>query len=592
MATGPFFQFVGMSEVSHTASDSSVLGNEGSQADRKGRLGIDQDSGYSSSDNNVKPNSSPAKQMPLNSSIPRLLLTTSIPQIYQMFNTNITNISLVRIGDWAEADNTITQWLPLLFQISSAVFGILVGMMNARIGPAWVIRISWIMNIVADLVIALSPSIYLIMVCRVVSGIGVSFGIGCHALLQRMMASQETLKRLFSFQSMVIGLINICVVMCASFVLDVPDGNGWRYAYTILAGVDLLSIIACFTLIPKLPKFGDSKRFDVGGFILFGIMICSFVMFITSFSQDDWPYWVSIIIACIFAISIPLFGFNELKCTKNPVIDLRVIANRNSIMFFIVIIVLLGCVFGTNYMIPYLCSVTFQLSSILTSCMICVLFLCFSLINLILANVLKKFVSKLLFFIGILSGTTGIFIVGCGAYFSILWLCYFGMAIIGAGFGTSLTSIMGFLQKIGGKNIAMYSALFLTFQTIGQAVFVSLATIIWNSFQDYFLSEDMYDQEGDADGSMYRLLYGRAIASTIMIFGGVLIIIGCCTLIMRPFSVERGQIGFKEKELDHNFAKDTIIQNAELQNIELIPVQANANEESFIVDEDYFDDEF
>lgn len=581
-----------MSDVPRTASDSSVLGDDKSQSTKEAQHVIDQDSGYSSSDDKVKANVPSIKQMPMDSSIPRLLLTTSIPQIYQMFNTNITNISLVRIGEWAGVDNTITQWLPLLFQLASAIFGILVGMMNARIGPAWVIKISWIMNFVADLVIAVSPSIYLIMICRVISGIGVSFGIGCHALLQRMMASQETLKKLFSFQSIVIGLINICVVMCASFVLDVPDGNGWRYAYTILAAVDLLSIIACFTLIPKLPKFGEMKKFDVGGFILFSVIIFTFVMFITSFSQDDWPYWVSIIIACIFVIAIPLFGLNELRWTRNPIIDLRVIANRNSIMFFIVIIVLLGCIFGVNYMIPYLCSVTFQLSSILTSCMICVLFLCFSLINLILANVLKKFVSKLLFFIGILSGTCGIFVVGCGAYFSILWLCYFGMAVVGSGFGMSLTSIMGFLQKIGGRNIAMYSALFLTFQTVGQAVFVSLATIIWNSFQNYFLGEDMYNPEEDIDNSTFRLLYGRAIACTTMIYGGILIIIGCCTLIMRPFSVERGQIGFKEKELDHNYTRNTIIQNAELQNVELIPVQANANEESFIVDEDYFDDEF
>eukprot|EP00766_Chilomastix_caulleryi_P001079 gnl/Chilomastix_caulleri/2056.p1 GENE.gnl/Chilomastix_caulleri/2056~~gnl/Chilomastix_caulleri/2056.p1 ORF type:complete len:158 (+),score=45.68 gnl/Chilomastix_caulleri/2056:1-474(+) len=155
-----------------------------------------------------------------------------------------------------------------------------------------------------------------------------------------------------------------------------------------------------------------------------------------------------------------------------------------------------------------------------------------------------------------------------------------------------LTSIMGFLQKIGGRNIAMYSALFLTFQTVGQALFVSLATVIWDLFQGYFMGPSMYDPALDIDGSIFKRQYGKAIACAMMVFGGMLIIMGCCTLLMRPFSVERGQIGFKERELDHNFARNTIVQSAELQNVELIPVQANAGEESFIVDEDYFEDDF
>ena len=122
------------------------------------------------------------------------------------------------------------------------------------------------------------------------------------------------------------------------------DNYHWSWMFFINVPFGILATFLCLNFIEKQPQEHNIDRSKISidqlGILLLAVGVGSLQYVLERGEADDWFDDHTILILTIAAaISIPMFIWWELK-TKNPVVDLRVLKNRNlaigSILVFII----------------------------------------------------------------------------------------------------------------------------------------------------------------------------------------------------------------------------------------------------------------
>ena len=122
------------------------------------------------------------------------------------------------------------------------------------------------------------------------------------------------------------------------------DNYHWSWMFYINVPIGLLAVLMSSTFIEKKEEELNINRsaikVDQFGILLLAVGIGSLQYVLERGEADDWfddslIRWLSI----ITAISLPLFVWWELRGTKAPVVDLRVLKNRNLVVGSILVVV-------------------------------------------------------------------------------------------------------------------------------------------------------------------------------------------------------------------------------------------------------------
>jgi MFS transporter, DHA2 family, multidrug resistance protein len=131
------------------------------------------------------------------------------------------------------------------------------------------------------------------------------------------------------------------------------DSYGWQMVFYVnfLPGAVMLAAIY-FAIDPEPPKFKLLRQGDWFGIPCMAIGLAALIAFLEEGQNQDW--FTSVFIQRCFLLAvifIPLFVIIELV-GKHPVINLRLLANRNLALASIVNFVLGGALYGSVYLLP------------------------------------------------------------------------------------------------------------------------------------------------------------------------------------------------------------------------------------------------
>lgn len=301
------------------------------------------------------PAAQPARR-PINPWI--IALTVTLATFMELLDTSIANVSLPYIaGGLGRSFDEVT-WILTTYLVANAVVLPMSAWLSRVFG-----RKAYYMGCVALFTITslgcgLAPSLGFLLLCRVLQGIG---GGGLAPVEQAILVDTfPASKRASAF-----ALYTVAIVTAPAIgpVLGgwITDNYNWRWVFLINIPIGALSIFLTNRFVQDPPAFEQERKslrasgglhIDGVGIALVGLGSATLELFLDRGQIDDWfgsPFitWM-FVIAVICWVTAIWWELNQ----KDPIIDLRLLANRNFTIASAFYFVFGVGLFATTTMIP------------------------------------------------------------------------------------------------------------------------------------------------------------------------------------------------------------------------------------------------
>jgi DHA2 family multidrug resistance protein len=282
----------------------------------------------------------------------RILIVAGVmlAALMQTLDSTITNVALPTIQGNLGASQDEGTWVITAYVIAAIVIIPLTPWLQNRFGRRNYFLVSIVGFTLASVVCGTSESLTTLIMARAVQG---AFGGGLLATGQSILRDTFPPSQLAASQ----GIFALGAIMGPA--LGPPlggylvDNYSWNWCFMINVGPGIVSAVLLFLLLKDPNKANNKTPIDAMGLALLAIGLSSLQYVLTEGEQNDWfndPTILGITVTSFVAMAA--FVWWELTQTQNPVVDLRILANR-SVWAGSVLAFSLGIsVFGSSYVLP------------------------------------------------------------------------------------------------------------------------------------------------------------------------------------------------------------------------------------------------
>jgi MFS transporter, DHA2 family, multidrug resistance protein len=271
-----------------------------------------------------------------------IVITAVSAAIMELIDTSIVNVGLTNIAGNLGATIDDVAWVVTSYGIANVIVIPMTSFLQKYFGRKNYYIASIILFTVASYGCGVSSDLWTLVFFRFVQGIGGG------ALLS---TSQGILFDAFppDKRAVASALFGLGIVLGPTFGPTlggyIIDNYHWSWMFYINIPVGILAVFLTQTFVDrKADEYNidkDAIQIDWTGILLLTVGIGSLQYVLERGESDDWFDSQTIqYLAVAAAISIPVFVWYELRGTKSPVLDLRVLKNRNlalgTILLFVV----------------------------------------------------------------------------------------------------------------------------------------------------------------------------------------------------------------------------------------------------------------
>lgn len=237
------------------------------------------------------------------------IINVALPNLQQQFHTSMNDI----------------EWVSLSYLLSLASLILIFGKIADMIGRRWLYIIGFALFSLSSLLCGLAPSLFMLIVFRVLQGIGASLLQANSVSIITSTTPKKDLGKAIGFQASAqgIGLSLGPVVggMILSFI-------SWKWLFFINLPVGVFGTILGIIFLPKDSKEISGTKFDyMGAFFLIPSLISIIYILNMGLKQG----WTSHLMICCYGIALVftfLFFHTESKLS-NPLVDLSLFKNSH-----------------------------------------------------------------------------------------------------------------------------------------------------------------------------------------------------------------------------------------------------------------------
>jgi DHA2 family multidrug resistance protein len=246
----------------------------------------------------------------------------------ETLDTSIANVSLPHIAGNLSASTDEATWVITSYLLSNAVVLPASGWLSRYFGRKRLLLTCVGIFTFSSLLCGLAPSLGLLIFARVLQGAG---GGALQPLAQAiMLESFPPAKRGSAMAVYAMGVV-VAPIMGPLVGGWITDNYSWRWIFYINIPVGLFAIgmIRRFIFDPEYIRNAKPGRIDAMGFGFMAIGLATLQLILDKGQEDDWfgATWIRWA-ALICVVALIAFVIRELR-VKNPIVNLRVFANRN-----------------------------------------------------------------------------------------------------------------------------------------------------------------------------------------------------------------------------------------------------------------------
>ncbi len=254
----------------------------------------------------------------------KLLMPLMLGAILNPINSSIIAVALVPIGVAFGAPAAQTAWLVSALYMATAIGQPLVGRFVDVFGPKRLFLLGAILTAVAGILGTVAPNLWVLVLARVILGLGTCAGYPAAMSLIRKVADHDHLDSpagVLTALSVTVQTIAAIGPTLGGLLIDL---GGWRLTMVINIPLGAFALVLGWM---ALPSYGGGTRqeerdalrgFDWAGTALFAVALMGLLLFLMAPGAST--LWGLAVAAAAGAA----FAFRELR-TKAPFIDLRLL---------------------------------------------------------------------------------------------------------------------------------------------------------------------------------------------------------------------------------------------------------------------------
>ncbi|MEV6768819.1 MFS transporter [Nocardia sp. NPDC051030] len=233
------------------------------------------------------------------------MLTVLLCAVFMaLLDSTIVNVATPTIRTDLHTSGSALQWIVSGYTIAYAALLVSGARLGARLGFRTMFLFGLVTFTAASLACGLAPGAGLLIVARVLQGVGAAMMMPQIYSLIQLKFEGAARARALSLYAAVIGL-GVVVGQVAGGLLVSADlfGAGWRPVFLLNVPIGVLLAIAGVRLLPQ-GKASTAKSLDLGGLITSTAALLLLVIPLVLGHDQQWPAWSKISLVA----SIPMFG--------------------------------------------------------------------------------------------------------------------------------------------------------------------------------------------------------------------------------------------------------------------------------------------
>jgi DHA2 family multidrug resistance protein len=283
-----------------------------------------------------------------------IALTVTLATFMEVLDITIVNVALPHIAGGLSATQDEATWVLTSYLVSNAIVMPLSGWLAMRIGRKRFYMTCVALFTVSSFLCGIAPTLASLVFFRVLQGAG---GGGLAPSEQSILADTFEPRR----RGMAFALYGMAVVVAPALGPTLggylTDTIGWRWIFFLNVPVGIASLLLTNRLLVDPPHLVEARKrqkipIDVPGLVLVALGIGALQIVLDKGQEDDWLASPFIrVLAVTSALSLILLVIRELS-VKHPVVDLRLLGNRNLGLGCLLISVVGVVLFGSTVLLP------------------------------------------------------------------------------------------------------------------------------------------------------------------------------------------------------------------------------------------------
>jgi DHA2 family multidrug resistance protein len=271
----------------------------------------------------------------------------------EVLDSSIANVSLPHIAGSLGATYEESTWILTSYLVSSAIVLPVSGWLSTLIGRKRFYMSCVAVFTVCSFLCGIAPSLPFLILARILQGAG---GGGLQPSEQAILADSFPPEK----RGMAFAMYGMAVVVAPAIGPTlggwITDNFNWHWIFFINIPVGLLSMFLTQRLVEDPPWLAEEKKssikIDYIGLALIVLGVATFQVVLDKGQEDDW--FSSPFIVAMLSIGIPvlLAFFLWEWYNENPIVDVRLLRNRNFGTAVFQSFVLGMVLFGTTVLIP------------------------------------------------------------------------------------------------------------------------------------------------------------------------------------------------------------------------------------------------
>jgi DHA2 family multidrug resistance protein len=291
-------------------------------------------------------------------------VVVSIATFMVVLDTAIANVSLRYIAGSLGASIDESTWVVTTYLIANAVVLPVSGWLSNVVGRKRFYMICVALFTISSLLCGLAPSLNLLIVFRILQGLG---GGGMPTSEQAILADTFPPER----RAQAFALYGIAVIVAPTVGPTlggwITDNYSWHWIFFINVpiGIASLALVQWLLVEPEVleeerrERLSGGLRIDWIGFVLIAVTFGALEMVLDRGQEDDWFQSNLIITFTLMSASAFIFFIFWELTEDDPIVDIRLLCQRQFGMAFLIMMTVGAILFGSNQITPQLLQTDF-----------------------------------------------------------------------------------------------------------------------------------------------------------------------------------------------------------------------------------------
>ncbi|WP_348266897.1 DHA2 family efflux MFS transporter permease subunit [Edaphobacter paludis] len=284
-----------------------------------------------------------------------IALVVTIGTFMEVLDTSIANVALPHISGSLSASQDEGAWVLTSYLVANAIVLPISGWISSVFGRKNFYLVSVFFFTVFSAACGMAPTLGVLILFRVAQGLA---GGGLQPSVQAILADTFSIEKRGMAMALYTVAILVAPVLGPTLGGWITDNYSWRWIFYINIPVGILCVFLTRIVLEDPPHMKEMKAkarklsVDWGGLGFISIGLATLEIVLDKGQELDW-FGSSFIVffASISVIALASAVIWELK-RKNPIVNLRLLKERNFLFCCLIILGLYAVLYATTYLLP------------------------------------------------------------------------------------------------------------------------------------------------------------------------------------------------------------------------------------------------